>query len=71
MLGSAAADLAQGLPLPDGTRADGDVMVGCRGPRVIATPLDEVVAHSPREVTRDSELYQLSQKLMLRAEQPF
>jgi 6-phosphofructokinase 1 len=71
MLGAAAADLAQGLPLPDGTRADGDVMVGCRGPRVIATPLDEVVAHSPREVTRDSELYQLSQKLMLRAEQPF
>lgn len=71
MLGAAAADLAQGLPLPDGTRADGDVMVGCRGPRVIATPLDEVVAHSPREVTRDSELYLLSQKLMLRAEQPF
>lgn len=71
MLGAAAADLAQGLPLPDGTQVVGDVMVGCRGPHVIATPLDEVVAHSPREVTRDSELYQLSQKLMLRAEQPF
>ncbi len=71
MLGAAAADLAQGLPLPDGTRVDGDVMVGCRGPHVIATPLDEVVRFSPRPVTRDSELYQLSQKLMLRAEQPF
>jgi 6-phosphofructokinase 1 len=71
LLGAAAADLAQTGRLPDGTRVDGDVMVGCRGPHVIATPLDEVVAHSPRPVTRDSELYQLSQKLMLRAEQPF
>lgn len=71
MLGAAAADLALTGRLPDGQQVDGDVMVGCRGPRVIATPLDEVVAQSPRLVTRDSELYQLSQKLMLRAEQPF
>lgn len=71
LLGAAAADLAQGLPLADGSHPSGDVMVGCRGPQVIATPLDEVVRLSPRPVLRDSELYQLSLKLMLRAEQPF
>ena len=71
LLGSAAADIAQTGRLSRGEAVDGDVMIGCRGTRVITTPLDEVIAHSPRLVTRDSDLYQLSLKLMLSAGQPF
>lgn len=71
LLGAAAADIAQTGSLGRGQPVEGDIMVGCRGTRVITTPLDEVIAHSPRLVTRDSELYQLSLKLMLSAGQPF
>ena len=71
LLGAAAADVAQAGALAGGPTLEGDVMVGCRGPRVVAVPLAEVIEHSPRLVTRDSELYQLSLKLMLSAEQPF
>lgn len=71
LLGSGAADVAQLGGLEGEAPVSGDVMVGCRGPRVIVTPLDEVIARSPRLVTRDSELFQLSQRLMLSAEQPF
>ena len=71
LLGSAAADIAQTGSLGRGQAVEGDIMVGCRGTRVITTPLDEVIAHSPRLVTRYSELYQLSLKLMLSAGQPF
>lgn len=71
LLGSGAADVAQLGALHGDPPIAGDVMVGCRGPRVVVTPLDEVIEHSPRLVTRDSELYQLSLKLMLSAEQPF
>ncbi|MCY0985536.1 ATP-dependent 6-phosphofructokinase [Nannocystis sp. ILAH1] len=71
LLGSGAADVAQIGGLEGQPIVEGDVMVGCRGPRTILTGLDEVIDHSPRLVTRDSELYQLSQRLMLSAEQPF
>lgn len=71
LLGSGAADVAQLGGLHPDEKVAGDVMIGCRGPHVIVTPLDEVIARSPRLVTRDSELYQLSLKLMLSAEQPF
>ena len=71
LLGSGAADVVQLGGLGGEPKVDGDVMIGCRGPHVIVTPLDEVIARSPRLVTRDSELYQLSLKLMLSAEQPF
>ncbi|MDC0720124.1 ATP-dependent 6-phosphofructokinase [Nannocystis bainbridge] len=71
LLGSGAADVAQLGGLDGQTPTPGDVMVGSRGPQTIVTPLDEVIARSPRLVTRDSELYQLSQRLMLTAEQPF
>ncbi len=71
LLGSGAADVAQLGGLENEAPVTGDVMVGCRGPRAIVTSLDEVIARSPRLVTRDSELYELSQRLMLSAEQPF
>lgn len=71
LLGSGAADVAQLGGLEGQAPMPGDVMVGCRGPRVVLTPLDEVIERSPRLVTRDSELYQLSRRLMLSAEQPF
>ncbi|MFY0531327.1 6-phosphofructokinase [Nannocystis pusilla] len=71
LLGSGAADVAQIGGLEGQPIVEGDVMVGCRGPRTILTELDEVIDCSPRLVTRDSELYQLSQRLMLSAEQPF
>jgi 6-phosphofructokinase 1 len=71
LLGAAAADIAQLGGLQEGQPVHGDVMVGCRGPHVVVTSLDEVIAHSPRLVSRDSELYQLSLKLMLSSEQPF
>lgn len=71
LLGSGAADVAQIGGLEGQPPVAGDVMVGCRGPRVILTPLDEVIERSPRLVTRDSELYVLSRRLMLSAEQPF
>lgn len=68
LLGAAAADIAIAqTSMPSA----GDVMVGNRGPEVIATPLAEVVEKSPRLVTRTSALYQLSQRLMLNAEQPY
>lgn len=71
LLGAGAADVAQLGALATGDPAQGDVMLACRGPRVVVVPLDEVIEHSPRLVTRDSELYQLSLKLMLSAGQPF
>ena len=71
LLGSAAADLAQTGSLSHGPPVEGDVMVGWHGTHVVVTPLDEVIACSPRLVTREGELYQLSNKLMLSAGQPF
>ncbi len=71
LLGAAAADVAQLGGLTGGPAVEGDVMVGWRDNRVIVTPLDEVIANSPRLVARDSELYQLSNKLMLSAGQAF
>jgi len=71
LLGSAAADVIQLGHIPGEAPIEGDVVVGCRGPHAIVHSLDEVVANSPRLVTEDSPLFQLSQKLMLQAEQPF
>jgi len=71
LLGSAAADLAQTGSLSHGPPVEGDVMVGWHGSHVVVTPLDEVIQNSPRLVTREGELYQLSNKLMLSAGQPF
>jgi 6-phosphofructokinase 1 len=71
LLGAGAADIAQLGGLRADEPVEGDVMVGCRGPRVVVTPLDEVIENSPRLVTPDSDLYLLAQKLMLAAEQPF
>ena len=71
LLGSAAADVAQLGRLSHGEVIAGDVMVGTRGTRVIVTPLDEVIENSPRLVERESDLFQLSNKLMLSAGQAF
>jgi 6-phosphofructokinase 1 len=71
LLGAAAADVAQLGRLAHGEPIVGDVMVGTRGTRVIVTPLDEVIEHSPRLVERESDLFQLSNKLMLSAGQAF
>lgn len=71
LLGSAAADVIQLGHVPGEAPIEGDVVVGCRGPYAIATPLTEVIEHSPRLVTEESPLFQLSQKLMLQDEQPF
>ena len=71
VLGSAAADVIQLGCLPGEDPIEGDVVVGCLGPKAIVTALPEVVARSPRLVTEESPLFQLSQKLMLQAEQPF
>jgi 6-phosphofructokinase len=71
LLGSAAADLAQLGALADGPAVEGDVMVGWHGSHIAVTPLDAVIENSPRLVTRAGELYQLSNKLMLSAGQPF
>jgi len=71
LLGSAAADVIQLGHLPGESPIEGDVVVGCRGPYPVVHPLSEVVAKSPRLVTEESPLFQLSQKLMLQAAQPF
>ena len=71
LLGSAAADIIQLGHLPGEEPVSGDVVVGCRGPYPVVESLADVVANSPRLVTEDSPLFQLSQKLMLQAEQPF
>lgn len=71
LLGSAAADVIQLGGLPGEAAVTGDAMVGCRGPYATVLPLAEAIEHSPRLVTPESPLYQLSEKLMLQAEQPF
>jgi 6-phosphofructokinase 1 len=71
LLGAAAADVVQLGSLDGEAVPDGDVMVGTLGQRMVATPLDDVIANSPRKVQRDSPLYQLSLRLMIRSEQPF
>ena len=71
LLGAAAADVIQQGGLLGEPPVPGDAVVGCRGPYPIVTPLDEVVANSPRLVTESSPLFLLSEKLMLQAEQPF
>ncbi|MCA9689983.1 MAG: ATP-dependent 6-phosphofructokinase [Nannocystaceae bacterium] len=71
LLGSAAADIVLSGQVGDGPALDGDVMVGCRGPRAHALPLTAVIDASPRLVSEESPLYRLSLRLTLRAEQPF
>ena len=71
LLGTAAADVILQGQLPGGPALEGDVMVGCEGPRAVAHALDEVVERSPRLVTEDSPLFRIAQNLMLSAEQPF
>lgn len=70
-MSAAAADAiitgeVDGVPVPDG-----DITIGVEGTRIRVLPLAEVVANSPRLVTRSCELYRLSQQLMLQPVQPF
>lgn len=69
MLGMAAADVV--LEGPKHGDEHEDVVVGLRAGRTVVTPMQEVVEHSPRLVTRDAPLYRLSERLMLQDEQPF
>ncbi len=71
LLGAAAADVIQLGGIEGEAQVAGDAVVGCRGPYPVVTSLAEVVANSPRLVTESSPLFQLSEKLMLQAEQPF
>lgn len=71
LLGAAAADVIQ-LGEIEGVRVpNGDVMVGTAGDAIRISLLDDAIANSPRLVTRDSALYKLALRLMIRSEQPF
>ncbi|MBK8264693.1 MAG: ATP-dependent 6-phosphofructokinase [Nannocystis sp.] len=71
LLGAAAADVIQTGSVGGEPVIEGDAVVGIHGPFPVVLSLEEVVQGSPRLVTVQSPLYQLSEKLMLQAEQPF
>jgi 6-phosphofructokinase 1 len=48
-----------------------DVAMSLRGRQVVPMPLGEVVGHGPRLVSRDDELFAISQDLTVSQDQPF